>query len=157
MSLPVALLRAAGGIALTLFGARLLVDAAIELATLWGVPGAVIGLTVVAVGTSLPELVTSVVAVLRRQGALAFGNVVGSNIYNILGILGLTALIHPIPVPPQATGRRRERLGDDRRHRRAGRGRRDRVAGGGWRVRRSEGVALLFAYAFYIGGLAIST
>jgi cation:H+ antiporter len=57
---------------------------------------AAIGLTIVAVGTSLPEFATSVMASLRGQGDIAVGNVVGSNIFNILGILGLTALIHPL-------------------------------------------------------------
>jgi cation:H+ antiporter len=61
----------------------------------------VVGLTAVAVGTSLPELVTSVMAALRRESGIAFGNVVGSNIYNILGIMGVTALVQPIPIPPQ--------------------------------------------------------
>ena len=59
------------------------------------------GLTVVAVGTSLPELVTSVMAALRREPGIAFGNVVGSNIYNILDILGITALVSPVAVPGQ--------------------------------------------------------
>lgn len=59
------------------------------------------GLTVVAVGTSLPELVKSVMAVLRRQSGIAFGNMIGSNIYNILGILGVTAFVQPIPIPLQ--------------------------------------------------------
>jgi cation:H+ antiporter len=66
-----------------------------------GVSETIIGLTIVAVGTSLPELVTSVLAALRGKSALALGNVVGSNIYNILGILGATALIHPLAAPPQ--------------------------------------------------------
>ena len=96
-----ALLMAAGGIAVTILGARIAVDAAVSLSLMWGMSETVVGLTVVAVGTSLPELVTSVMAALRREPAIAFGNVVGSNIYNILGILGVTALIRPIPVPPQ--------------------------------------------------------
>jgi cation:H+ antiporter len=82
-------------------GARLLVDSAIVLAHLFGVPETVIGLTVVAVGTSLPELAVSTIAAFRRQGAVAVGNIVGSNIYNVLGILGLTALVHPLAVPPE--------------------------------------------------------
>ena len=57
----------------------------------------------VAVGTSLPELVTSVIAALRKQGDLAFGNVIGSNIFNVLCILGITALVHPLEVPEQIT------------------------------------------------------
>jgi cation:H+ antiporter len=59
----------------------------------------VIGLTLVAVGTSLPELATSLVAALRRQGDVAIGNVVGSNLFNILGIMGVTAIVRPVPVP----------------------------------------------------------
>jgi cation:H+ antiporter len=96
-----ALALAVGGIALTVFGARLTVDAAVTLALLWGMSETVVGLTVVAVGTSLPELITSVMAALRRESDLAFGNIIGSNIYNILGIMGVTALVHPIPIPPQ--------------------------------------------------------
>ncbi|MDW4497409.1 calcium/sodium antiporter [Sulfitobacter sp. D35] len=96
-----AVAEAAGGIALTIVGAHLLVGAAVMLAADMGVPEAVVGLTVVALGTSLPELATSVVAALRRQPEVAFGNVVGSNIFNVLGILGVTALVTPIAVPPQ--------------------------------------------------------
>jgi len=96
-----ALLLAVSGIALTILGARLLVDSAIALASAAGVSETVLGLTIVAVGTSLPELVTSVVAALRRQADVAFGNIVGSNIYNVLGILGITALVQPIAVPPE--------------------------------------------------------
>lgn len=87
------------GIALTLVGAKLLVDNAIVLARSWGISEAVIGLTLVAVGTSLPELITSVVSAVRRQNDVAFGNVVGSNIYNALFILGVTALFMPVTVP----------------------------------------------------------
>ena len=100
-SVPIALLLAIGGIGVTVLGARLAVDAAVEIATALGVSNTVVGLTVVAVGTSLPELVTSAVAAARRQGDVALGNVLGSNIYNLLGILGVTALVEPIAVPPQ--------------------------------------------------------
>jgi cation:H+ antiporter len=68
----------------------------VELATLLGMSQAAIGLTIVAIGTSMPEFATSVMASLRGQGDIAIGNVVGSNIFNILGILGLTAVIHPL-------------------------------------------------------------
>jgi cation:H+ antiporter len=88
-----------GGLVLLVIGAKLLVDGAIGVATALNVSETLIGLTIVAVGTSLPELVTSVVASLRGKSDLAFGNVVGSNIYNILGILGATALIHPVAAP----------------------------------------------------------
>lgn len=92
---------ALGGFALTIVGARLLVAGTIDLARTAGLSETLLGLTVVAVGTSLPELVISLVAALRRQADIALGNVIGSNIYNVLGILGVTALIHPIPVPPE--------------------------------------------------------
>lgn len=93
------LVKAVGGIAMTILGAKLLVDNSIILAREWGVSEAVIGLTVVAVGTSLPELATSVASSFRGQSAVAFGNVVGSNIYNALFILGVTALFMPVTVP----------------------------------------------------------
>jgi len=83
------------------FGANLLVTGAVALARQWGISEAVIGLTIVAVGTSLPELATSVIAALRRHGDVALGNVIGSNIFNLLGILGVTALYAPIAIPPQ--------------------------------------------------------
>ncbi len=86
-------------IGLTILGAHWLVEGAIVMASDLGVSDAVIGLTVVAVGTSLPELATSVIAALRRQPEIALGNVLGSNIYNVLGILGVTALVHPLDVP----------------------------------------------------------
>lgn len=100
-SLPVLGAMAVVGIAATVFGAQLLVDGAITLARQWGVSETVIGLTVVSVGTSLPELVACVVAALRRHADVAVGNVIGSNIYNVLGILGATAAIHPLDVPAE--------------------------------------------------------
>ncbi len=93
------LLLAAAGLAAILTGADLLVNASIEVAHKLGVPDIVIGLTVVAVGTSLPELATSIVAAIRGETDIALGNVIGSNLFNILGILGLTAVVHPISVP----------------------------------------------------------
>ena len=92
------LVRVAIGLALLILGGHVLVTAAVELAALLGVGQAVIGLTIVAVGTSLPELTTSVMASLRGQGDIAIGNVIGSNIFNILGILGITAIVHPLAV-----------------------------------------------------------
>jgi len=86
------------GLVLLVLGARWLVQSAIELATMWGVNEAVIGLTIVAAGTSLPEVVTSVVATLRGQRDIAVGNVVGSNIFNILCVLGLSGLVSPMPL-----------------------------------------------------------
>jgi cation:H+ antiporter len=91
----------AGGLAAIVFGSRLLVTGAVDLARLLGLSEEVIGLTIVAFGTSMPELVTSVMAALRRQADVALGNILGSNIYNVLGIGGLTALIAPTQVPAQ--------------------------------------------------------
>jgi len=84
------------GLTLLVGGGHLLVTAAVDLATFLGISQAVIGLTVVAVGTSLPEFTTSVIATVRGRGDIAIGNVIGSNIFNILGILGLTAVIRPL-------------------------------------------------------------
>ena len=88
-----------GGLLLLVLGSRLFVDSAIEIARTLGVGEAIIGLTIVAAGTSMPELATSVVAALRRQPDIAVGNVIGSNTFNLLGILGVTALVRPIEAP----------------------------------------------------------
>lgn len=80
-------------------GGHLTIEGATDIARDWGVSEAAIGLTVVALGTSLPELVTTMVAAIRNQAAVAIGNVVGSNIFNILAIMGITATVIPIPVP----------------------------------------------------------
>lgn len=92
------LLFVVGGLALLVLGARWLVESAIALATAWGVNEAVIGLTIVAAGTSLPEVVTSIVATIRGERDIAVGNVVGSNIFNVLCVLGLSGLVSPIPL-----------------------------------------------------------
>lgn len=81
-------------------GASLLVDNASTIARQYGVSDTVIGLTLVAVGTSLPELATTVMAALRRQADVALGNVIGSNMFNLLAIIGIAALVAPIPVDP---------------------------------------------------------
>jgi cation:H+ antiporter len=92
---------ALGGLVMVVFGGRFLVDGAIVLARAWGMAETVIGLTIVAVGTSLPEFVTSVVAAIKRQSDVALGNILGSNIYNILGIAGLTGIVSPVVIPPE--------------------------------------------------------
>jgi cation:H+ antiporter len=84
------------GIGMLVGGGILFVNGAVDLAKLFGISEIIIGLTIVAIGTSMPELVTSVVAALKGQSDIAIGNVVGSNIFNILGILGATALIQPV-------------------------------------------------------------
>lgn len=136
------------GLALLVGGAKLLVTGAINIAQDLGVSETIIGLTIVAVGTSLPELVTSALAAFRGKSALALGNVVGSNIYNILGILGATALVRPVAAPPEI------------------------VAFDNWvmlaatalmiwfahtrhRIERWEGGLLLAAYVVYVGWLVV--
>jgi len=138
---------AALGIVATVVGARLLVDGAIDLARGWGLSETVIGLTIVAVGTSLPELVTCAIAAFRRHGDVALGNVIGSNVYNVFGVLGLTAVVHPISIPEEiisfdiwvlifATGILMVFLRSS------------------WMLRRWEGAALLGVYAIYLAYLA---
>ncbi|GEM87959.1 calcium/sodium antiporter [Meiothermus granaticius] len=87
------------GLVLLGVGARLLTIGAVELARAFGVPELIIGLTIVALGTSLPEVAASIMAALRREPDIALGNIVGSNVFNILGILGITALVQPIGLP----------------------------------------------------------
>jgi cation:H+ antiporter len=99
MGLGLALGLSIGGVALLVLGADLLVRGAVDLARLAGLSETVIGLTIVALGTSLPELVASLAAALRGRSDIAFGNIVGSNIYNTLGIIGITAVIQPIQAP----------------------------------------------------------
>ena len=84
-----------------LFGSHILIDGAVGIARAWGVSETVIGLTLVALGTSLPELATTIVAAMRKHGGIAVGNVVGSNMFNILGVMGITSLIIPVPIPAQ--------------------------------------------------------
>mgnify|MGYP006280148985 CR=1 FL=1 len=145
-------LAAAAGLALAglvavVVGADFLVDAAVTLARAAGISEAVIGLTLVALGTSLPELATAVVAGLRRHTEVAFGNIVGSNIFNILFILGTTATVQPIAIPAEiarfdvwimlaATALMLV------------------VVRSGWRVTRREGILLLAGYGLYLAVLA---
>ncbi len=93
-----ALLRTAAGIALLVLGAQALVEGAVGIAEALGVPQRVIGITLVAFGTSLPELAAAVVAVLKKEGDIVLGNIIGSNIFNILVIYGTTCLVHPVTV-----------------------------------------------------------
>lgn len=93
------LLLFAGGLVILVFGGRLTVDAAVAIAELLNIPQVIIGLTIIAVGTSLPELVTSAVATFKGHTDIAIGNVVGSNLFNLLLVCGLSASIFPIPVP----------------------------------------------------------
>jgi cation:H+ antiporter len=138
-----ALSQVVGGVVLVVLGANWLVDAAVNLARTVGVTESVIGLTVVAIGTTLPELVTSLVAARRRNTDVALGNVFGSCIYNILGIAGFSALVAPSVVPPTIVGFGNPlmllasllMLG---------------LAWTGYRISRREGLLLLGLYAAYI-------
>ncbi|WP_010194056.1 calcium/sodium antiporter [Bacillus sp. m3-13] len=90
-----------GGLAGIVFGGYLVVENSIQIALSLGMSETLVGLTIVAVGTSLPELVTSVTAALKKQTEIALGNIVGSNIFNIFFILGASASIHPLAVDPK--------------------------------------------------------
>lgn len=141
--LALSVLIAVGGLAVVIGGGKLLVTGAIGLARDAGMSETLIGLTVVAIGTSLPELVTSVIAALRKHGDVALGNILGSNIYNTLGIAGTTGLISPAIFPPELA-------------------RFDTLvmiaasvvllvfARSGFRIARAEGVMLLAGYSVYL-------
>lgn len=96
LGIPVSIFLMIAGLGLLIFGANLFVQSAVAIAKMFNVSDAIIGLTIVAIGTSLPELITSIVAAYKKEADIAIGNVVGSNVFNILGILGITALIIPI-------------------------------------------------------------
>jgi cation:H+ antiporter len=96
MSVALSLFVAVASLGILMVGAQLLVQGSISMARSFNISETFIGLTIVAVGTSLPELFTSILAALRRQGDISVGNILGSNIYNILGVGGATAAIHPI-------------------------------------------------------------
>jgi cation:H+ antiporter len=89
--------RGAGGLVALLVGAELLIGGALAIAAAFGASEGIVGLTVVAAGTTLPELVTAVVAAARKQGDIAFGNVIGSNIANALAVVGTSSAIRPLP------------------------------------------------------------
>ena len=96
LGIPLSIILMIVGLGLLVLGANLFVQSAVAIAKIFNVSDAIIGLTIVAIGTSLPELITSIVASLKKESDIAIGNVVGSNVFNILGILGITALIIPI-------------------------------------------------------------
>lgn len=97
LSLPQSFLFVLGGVVALFVGGKWIVDGAVKMATAFGISESLIGLTIVAVGTSLPELVTSAVAAYKKSTDIAVGNVVGSNIFNILWVLGISAMIRPLP------------------------------------------------------------
>lgn len=137
------------GLALLVLGGKLFVDGAADGAAILGVPQRVVGLTVVAVGTSLPELATSLVAARRGESGIAVGNVVGSNIFNVLFILGATGLARPIPLP--FAGQRTELIALLAVTALAALALR-----GDRRISRAEGTLLLLSYVAFLGALAWS-
>lgn len=144
--LALSLAQAGAGLVITILGARLLVSGAISAAEAIGMSQTVIGLTIVAIGTSLPELVTSVIAVRKGQGDVALGNILGSNIFNLLGILGITALVQPMIVPPEIIRLDIWVMG-------AAALILVLFARTGWRIGRREGAVMLACYAGYLGWL----
>lgn len=131
------------GLALTIAGAKLVVGGAVSIAAGLGVSEAVIGLTIVAIGTSLPELVTSALAARKGHSDVAYGNIIGSNIFNVLGILGVTAIVQPLTVPESI-------VAVDIWIMLAATVLLVCVTVTGWRVSRREGVLLLTAFAAYL-------
>jgi len=89
-----------GGLACLAIGAEMIVRSAVNLAVSWGVSQAVVGVTIVALGTSLPELATSVAAAYKKSSDIAVGNIIGSNIFNVFLVLGVSAVIRPLPMYP---------------------------------------------------------
>ncbi|HET7335171.1 MAG TPA: calcium/sodium antiporter [Rhizomicrobium sp.] len=146
-SLGMAALLLVFGLVALFFGARYLVDGGVAIARDYHVPEAVIGLTVIAIGTSLPELATTVFAAARGQTNIAVGNLIGSNIFNILLVLGATAVVHPLPVSPLVshfdvyvmTGSALLVVP---------------LMAMGWRVSRFQGLLLALSYMAYIGFIA---
>ncbi|OXS99505.1 sodium:calcium antiporter [Notoacmeibacter marinus] len=147
-ALGVSLMLTVAGLILTIVGARYLVSGAISAAELVGMSETVIGLTIVAIGTSMPELVTSVIAVRKGQGEVALGNVLGSNIFNILCILGATAIVQPMDVPAQILRLDIWVMG-------AATALLVLFARTGWRIGRREGGVMLLCYGAYLTWLLV--
>ena len=139
-------LMALAGLATIIFGGRILVDSAVSIARTIGVSETVIGLTIIAIGTSLPELVTSLVAAYRGHSDVAVGNVLGSCVYNILGIGGVVGLLAPTVIPTQI-------IYYDNFIMLASAVALFIFASSGGRVTRLEGLAMLIAYGGYLASL----
>ncbi len=148
LPLGISILMLLGGFAGLIGGGKFMVDAAVEIAKSWGVSEGIIGLTVVAAGTSFPELVVCILAAKKGSADMAIGNVVGSNVFNIFFVLGISATVRPIPFNPNANNM-------------------DIVVtalgclmvvafvfmGEGRKISRTEGTALTLGYLFYISYL----
>jgi cation:H+ antiporter len=141
------------GLVMLIASSRILVWGAVEIAQIFGVSDMIIGLTIVAVGTSLPELASSVIAVRKGEHDIALGNVLGSNLFNTLAVVGIAGTIHPLAVEPETLSRDMVVMG-------AltvslfliGYGFKGRQG----RINRFEGMAFLTVYAGYTGWLMVS-
>jgi cation:H+ antiporter len=153
LPLRAAIVRLVVGLVLLILASRVLVWGAVRLAEAAGVPDLIIGLTIVAIGTSLPELASSLAAARKGEHDLALGNVLGSNLFNTLAVVGLAAAIRPIDVAPEVLTRDVVAMGAATVAlvlfglRRRGPG----------RLNRGEGAVLVAAYAGYLGWLAWTT
>jgi cation:H+ antiporter len=134
-----------GGLAVLIAGSRAFVIGASDLARMWGVSEALIGLTIVSIGTSLPELASSLIAALRKQADIAVGNIIGSNIFNILAIGGVASIVKPIHAPNISMVDNYVMIGMAVLF--------ILLAATGFRIRRWEGGVLLLAYAGYLAWL----
>jgi cation:H+ antiporter len=137
------MLLVAAGVGALVAGSQLLIDGAVVIARAIGVSEAVIGLTMIAIGTSLPELTTAVIAALRHHSEIALGNVLGSNMFNILAILPALAMVTPFDVAPEI-------LRFDIRVMAAAALILLPVMFTGWRIGRREGAFFLLIYGLYI-------
>jgi cation:H+ antiporter len=93
------------GLVLLLISSRILVDGAVSLATIYGVSDLIIGLTIVAIGTSLPELAASIISAIKKEPDIALGNVIGSNMFNLLAVLGIPGVVSPMALEPAMLNR----------------------------------------------------
>jgi cation:H+ antiporter len=151
-SWPKSVLMVLIGLGMLILGSEQLVNGATDIAKMLGVSDAVIGLTLVALGTSLPELSLSVIAAFRKQSDIAIGNVLGSNIFNVLGVLGLTSLVAPVPLPVSPEIWQRDiwvMIGVSLACL--------PIVAAGTRVSRAEGLVLLGLYGVYLGVLVVQS
>jgi cation:H+ antiporter len=139
------LLLIVGGLAVLIAGSRAFVIGASDLARMWGVSEALIGLTIVSIGTSLPELASSLIAALRKQADIAVGNIIGSNIFNILAIGGVASVVKPIHAPNISAVDNYVMIGFAVLF--------ILLAASGFRIRRWEGGVLLLGYLGYLAWL----
>ena len=136
-----------GGLAALIFGGRLFVDGSSEIARSLGVGESIIGLTLVAMGTSLPELATSVVAALKKNPEIAIGNVIGSNLFNVFFVLGASAAISPLPLGGITNFDLLYLLGASVLMFFVGKYHKERM------ITRTEGIVMILAYVIYTGYL----